>query len=159
MDSHGSLILDQIQRLSNERQQLYRQKWPRRQRQAYASRIRDLDTQINYLWHRHRIELACEPQLEYLRFVQVEQDEFRSGVEAMAARHLDKPVNKPMPKEDKMASLADILREVYQELRQERKPDLPLREILAKRGETLAWSDRGSGRSYPVPIASHSQYT
>lgn len=159
MDSYSSAILDQIQRLSNERQQLYKQKWPRRQRQAYASRIRELDTQIAYLWHRHRVELANEPPLSYLAYVQAEHDGFRSGVEALAARHLDKAVVEPVAEVDKMASLADILREVYHELREERKRDLPLRDILAKRGETLAWADRGRGRSYPVPLASHSQYT
>lgn len=158
MVQDGDSTLDIIQRLSNERQQLYRLKWPRRQRQAYASRIRQLDKQISNLWHFYRTELATEPQLSYLRFVHVECDEFRSGVEALAAHHLDKAVDSPTPEVDKLATLADILREVCQELVQEKKRNLPLKAILAKRGETLAWSDRGQGRGYPVAIGSSGSY-
>lgn len=156
MTQDGDSTLDIIQRLSNERQHLYRQKWPKRQCQAYASRIRELDKQISYLWHCHRTELATEPQLSYLRFVRVERDEFRSGVEALAAQHLDKVVDAPTPEANKMVNLADILREVYQEFVQEKKRNLPLKDILAKRGETLAWPDRG--RSYPVTIDSSRSY-
>jgi hypothetical protein len=149
----GDSTLDIIQRLSNERQQLYRQKWPRRQAQAYVSQIRSLDTQIQSLWHQHRVELVQDAKPVNVRFVPIGRGDYRSSVEATAVRNMGEaePAQPVTQLADALDQLGlELVREVLAELRAERErnqDEIPLRKVLARQGKTLQWTDGGRGRA------------
>lgn len=153
MTQDGDCTLDIIQRLSNERQTLYRQKWPRRQAREYAQRIRSLDQRLQELWHQHRVELVQNAKPVNMRFVLIGRGDYRSSVEATAARNMGEgesiePVTYLADALDQIG--LELVREVLAELRAERdrhQKEVPLRKILARRGKTLQWADDGRGRA------------
>lgn len=147
MDPYRSATLDIIQELSNERQQLYRFKWPKRQAKAYAQRIRVLDEQLQALWHQHRLELVSNSKPINTQYVTISSGDYRSSVEATAARNLgSEPTVYPVIHlADALSQIGlDVIREVLAELREE--ADVPLRKVLARRGKTLQWTEK-RGRS------------
>lgn len=153
MTQSGDSTLDIIQRLSNERQQLYRFKWPKRQAKDYAQRIHYLDERLKQLWQQHRAELVENSKLVKVEYVAIGSGDYRSTVESTAARNVgDEPDVHPVTQlADALSEIGySIIREVLAELREEREQTrevVPLRKVLARRGKTLQWSDGGRGRS------------
>lgn len=153
MTQSGDSTLDIIQRLSNERQQLYRFKWPKRQAKAYADRVHTLDKQIQKLWELHRIELVNNSKPINPHSVPIARGDYRSSVEATAVRNLGEveaiqPVTQLADALDQLG--LELVREVLAELRAERErnqEEISLRKVLARRGKTLQWIDGGRGRS------------
>lgn len=153
MVQDGDSVLDIIQRLSNERQALYRFKWPKRQAKEYAQRIRYLDEQLQGLWHQHRVELVANSKLVKVEYVAIGSGSYHSSVESTAARNVgeQQDVYPVTQLADALSEIGvSIIREVLAELREERERSqetVPLRKVLARRGKTLQWSDGGRGRA------------
>lgn len=143
-------LIDQINDLSNERQALWRTAGHKHLSPRQRERIQFLNEEIPHLWHRHRSQMAqaalvaekaSRKQAAEKTWMVDFEDSLTgySGVE---------------PADDgetliKWQLVAELVQEVLYE---ERHLDLTLKEVLARRNETLSWA---GGRRYPQRVPLH----
>lgn len=150
-------ILKLIQELSNERQTLWRTAGHRRLKPKQQERIRYLNDRIPQLWHDYRVSFS-RPVKKTVKTVQKEwmidfADSLTGRTGAPEANDVDdSPVG--VDQLFKWQLVAELVREVLYE---ERHLDLTLKQVLARRGETLSWVSpkSGRGRTYPQRVPLH----
>jgi hypothetical protein len=134
-----SSIIEAINILSNERQKLWRAKWPRRQKAEYAMRLKELDRQIAGLWKDRRAELSgvipvhkAIPAFDY-----TDLGSRDPGYTKLKFDH----TAEALPYED------DTLPRTYE--------ILPLSEILRRRNKTLYWGRFNQNKTgVEIPLVS-----
>lgn len=143
--------LEQIQALSNERQKLWRAKWPRRIRDEYRERIKQLDGQIAALWDVHRAEVAA------LRLPERPVDreavfDFTTRVEPSPSHYQVKVGERWQYVDDETVAEAIRLWTV-DNIPPPAPKEIPLREVLARRGKTLTFGQDERGRAHAREVA------
>lgn len=156
----SSVLMDEIQRLSNKRQQLYAAKWSRRNRKEYRGQIKDLDSQIASLWHEYRSALVAADRPKPAQVIDHDSyaDYFeQAGVQRPISGHQVKVGRRwrSVDNADLVQALGRYTVDIPVELPDDPDQVPPLKEVLAKRGLTLHWEQR-TGYSYGrlVSIAS-----
>lgn len=137
--------LDQIQQLSNERQKLWRQKWPRRIRDEYQKHIQFLNTQIALLWVIHRAELAALRLPERAIDREAVAD-FTERVEPSSSYYQVKVGERWQYVDDE--SMTEAIRLWTVDITPPAPKEISLREVLGRRGKTLNFSQDEQGRMY-----------
>lgn len=150
-------IMEQIQALSNERQLLWRsagKRWPKAKQQ---DRFRYLNERIPKLWHDYRCSLS-EPVKPKARLVQKEWmvDYADSLTGRSGAPEPDDGDDHQMIEVSALIKWELVAELVHEVLREERHLDLTLKQVLARRGETLTWVNAsGRQRQSPQRVALH----